>query len=730
MRSESDQRWEPPARGDGEGMVEIDLREQLRLLQKRIWWIAGAVGATLALATAYLLLTPPIYAAAASIIIEFQSSRVLGEESQVVDFAGSDYWSNKEFLETQYKVLSSREVLQRVVEKRGLERDAEFLGLAKVRDPERQAELLERADPVAILQKRMRVEPVKNSQLTRIVVEDVDPERAADLANTVVEAYVESNLDRRQEGTRAASQWLADQMLDLKVKLEDSELALYTFRRENDILSTSIEDRQNIVSERLHTLSNSLTELMAKRVEIDAALREAERLRKAHPDDELWALKLRRVAERPMIAELRKTFAALEDERAAMVERYLEKHPERIALEERMETLRRRLHQEIENVLASLRSEHREVLAAESQLEAMIAGLKQEAFELNKKEIDQRRLAREQENNERLYNLVLARLKDADLAVMLRSNNVRLLDAAVPPPKPVKPRVPLVLALSMMLGLFGGVGLVYLVEILDNTIKEEEETEQLLQVPVLGLLPAIAGPKGEKRIPERDLHVARSPNSAFAEACRSVRTNLLFMSAEKPQRILQFTSPGPGEGKSSACMNLAIAMAQNGQRVVVVDADLRQPTVHRMVGTANERGLSTVLATGSDWEDAVKSTEVAGLSVIPSGPIPPNPVELLHTEKFRSLLEALAERYDRVLIDSPPVIAAADAAVISSQVDGVVFLARYKKTSKELARRTLKSLEDVNAPILGVLINAVDLKSQEYSYYAYKRYGMYGASNA
>lgn len=712
-------------------MVEIDLREQLRLLQKRVWWIVGAVGATVALAVAYLAFTPRIYAATASIIIEFQAPRVLGDNTEVVDFAGSDYWSNKEFLETQYKVLSSREVLRRVVEKRGLDRDLEFLGLASVRDPERRAELLEQSDAVRILQKRMRVEPVKNSQLTQIVVEDVDPERAADLANTIVEAYIESNLDRRQEGTKAASQWLADQMLDLKSKLESSELALYTFRRDNDILSTSIEDRQNIVSERINALSHSLTELMARRVQLEAALSEVERLRKSHQQDEFWALKLRRVAERPMIAELRKRYVELENQLAGMAERYLEKHPERVALDERMSTLRRQLHEEIENALDGMRSEHREVVETERQLEQMIAGLKQEAFELNKKEIDQRRLQREQENNERLYNLVLARLKDADLAVMLRSNNVRLLDAAVPPLDPIKPRIPLVLALSLMLGLFGGVGLVYLVELLDNTIKDEEETERLLQIPVLGMLPALSIDKGEYRSPDRDLQVARSPNSAYAEACRTVRTNLLFMSADKPQHILQFTSPGPGEGKSSSCMNLAIAIAQNGQRVLVIDADLRQPAVHRMTQVPNERGLSTLLATGSRWEDAVQETEVPGLSVIPSGPIPPNPVELLHAERFKALLEELSRHFDRILIDSPPVIAAADAAVISSLADGVVFVTRFKKTTKELARRTLRSLEDVNAPLLGVLINAVDLKSQEYSYYAYKRYGYgHGAKSA
>lgn len=185
MRPEAEHRWDPPPR-DAEGMVEIDLREQLRLLQKRVWWIVGAVGATLALAVLYLIVSPRIYQATASIIIEPEAPRVLGENTEIVDFVGSDYWSNKEFLETQYKVISSREVLRRVVEKKGLDRDLDFLGLAKVRDPERRLELLERIDPVEVLQDRMRVEPVKNSQLTRIVVEDTDPERAAEDRKSVV----------------------------------------------------------------------------------------------------------------------------------------------------------------------------------------------------------------------------------------------------------------------------------------------------------------------------------------------------------------------------------------------------------------------------------------------------------------------------------------------------------------------------------------------------------------
>lgn len=729
MRSDSDQQWESPAaRNDGDGMVEIDLREQLRLLQKRFWWIVGTLGLTVALASAYLLWTPRIYAASSSIIIELQAPRVLGEKTEVVDFAGSDYWSNKEFLETQYKVITSREVLQRVVEKKGLDRDLGFLGLESVRDPERRAELLERASAVTTLQKRVRIEPVKNSQLTQIVVEDTDPERAAEISNAIVEAYIESNLDRRQEGTKAASQWLADQMLDLKGKLEDSEIALFTFRRDNDILSSSLEDRQSILSQRINTLSDSLTQMMSKRIELEAALGEVRRVQQDNASDELWALKLRQVSERPMIAELRRQHAALENELAGLSERYLEKHPERAALEERMAKLRSQILKEAENVLDSLRSQHREVRGTEGQLESMIAGLKREAFEVNKKEIDQRRLQREQENNERLYDLVLARLKDADLAVMLRSNNVRLLDAAVPPPLPIKPKVPLVLALSMLLGLFGGVGLVYLVEMLDNTVRDEEELEQLLNLPLLGMLPSIGSKNGPD--PTRDLQILHNPSSPYTEACRSIRTNLLFMSARQQHRTLLFTSPGPEEGKSSASMNLAIAMAQSGQRVVVVDADLRRPRVHRILEAPNTTGLSTLLATDANVDAALQPTVVDGLSVLPSGPIPPNPVDLLHTDRLKEILQALEARFDRVIIDAPPVMVAADAAILAAAADGVVFVIRYKKTSKELARRTLRILHDANAPLLGVLMNDVDMKSREYSFYTYKRYGTYSQQGA
>jgi len=732
MRAVSEPQFEE-AQPQGGPEFEIDLREHLKILRKRLWLIVGVASAVVALGAIYLLLAPRIYRAEASIIIEAGGSRVLGDKTEAVDFGPTDYWSNKEYFETQYKVLASKEVLSRVVAKKGLARDLDFLGVAGIENEEKRAEALEKADPIKILSERMRVEPVKNSQLATIVVEDREPVRAAELANAVVEAYIESNLDTRQDGTRAASQWLSDQLQDLKAKLEQSEVALYNFRKENDILATSIEDRQNINSQRLVALNESLTKVMAQRVELEAAIAEVNRVEKEQKDDPFWALSLSRVATHPTLTRLREELVKQESEVAGLTERYLENHPRLLASKEKLNVLRSRMAEELRNVVASLKSQYREVKATEDQLSELIEGLKREAFEINKREIDQRKLERETENNQRLYDLVLARLKDSDLAIMLKASNVRLLDAATPPIDPVKPRPALVAALSLLLGLLGGVGAAYLAEMLDNTLKEED-VENVLQLPFLGLVPTVTLPSGKadnRAIDsERDLFAARNTRSSQAEAFRAIRTNLLFMSTGRKLKRVMVTSSAPQEGKSMTCIGIGSAMASAGQRVLIVDTDMRRPRLHRSMGVANEQGVSTVLLGETTIENAIKSTEVPGLYLMPCGPVPPNPAELLHTEQFHRLLDQLGERFDLVLLDSPPIVAAADAAVLSTQVDGVVFVARFKKTTKEMAKKMLRSLRDLNAPLLGAVLNDVDLESREYGYYAYKRYGYYGDTPA
>ena len=728
----SEQQWEGSPSPEAPEF-QFDIRDHLQLLRKRLWLIAAVAVVAVGLGATYALLAAPVYRASGTLHIDTATPRVLGDVKEVVELGAGDYWSSKEFLETQYKILTSRDVLGRVVEKLGLDRDLEFLGLAEIRDVEERNELLAKTDPVEVLEERVRVEPVKNSQLVGVAVEDTDPARAAELANAIMDAYVARNLDRRLEGTRSASDWLSEQTQDLKGKLEASELALYDFKKDQDILSTSLEDRQNIISQRLVSLNDSLTRALGRKVELEAALAEAEQARKLRPDDPFWPASLAKVAGLKLMDDLRLELSKVENEVAAAREQYLEKHPKRAAAEERLASVKQRIADEMATVVRSIESEYREALGTEKRLTALIEGVKREAFELNKKEIDYKKLKREEENNQRLYEMVLSRLKEADLTALLKANNVRKLEAAQVPQLPVKPRKAIVLLLSLLLGLGAGVGLAYLLEVLDSTLKHEEDVERVLGVPFLGMLPT-AGEEGAKKAkpdrsddPTRDLFILHHPKSAVAECARAIRTNLLFMSPDRELKRFLVTSSGPQEGKTTTAIHTAIVMAQAGSRVLIVDTDMRKPRVHRAFGVGNDVGISSLIVGEARFEDAIKGTQVPGLDVLPCGPIPPNPAELLHTERFREVLAQLSERYDRVVFDTPPLMPVADAAVLATQVDGVLLVTRFKKTGREMALRALRSLKDVNATVLGAVMNDVDLESREYDYYYSRRYGDYSS---
>ena len=725
----SETQWEgAPAQADEAPESTFNVRDHLRILRKRLWLIVGVIVAAGGLAGAWLFTQPRIYRASGTLHIDTSAPRVLGDVKDVVDLGAGDYWSNKEFYETQYKIIASRDVLDRVVEKEGLDRDLPFLGLDRVEDEAKRAELLGRIDPVAVLEAKLHVDPVKNSQLVQVSIEDTDAARAARLANAVMDAYIERNLDRRLEGTKAASDWLGEQMGDLKSKLESSELALYTFKRDQDILSTSLEDRQNITSQRLVTLNDSLTEVITRKANLAAVLAEIEAARRTSPDDPFWAASIAKVAESKLVADLQRDFVKQENEVAALSQQYGEKHPKLVAGQERLAGLRQRVSKEMANVVESVRSEHRATVDAERRLEALIAGVKREAFELNKREIDYKKLKREEENNQRLYELVLSRLKEADLTALLKANNVNKLDAAIVPDRPVKPRPAVTGLLALVVGAVLGVGLAYALELLDRTLKNEDDVERVLGVPFLGMVPSIvAAGAGKARAddPTRDLFVFHNPKSAAAECTRAIRTNLLFMSPERELRKLVVTSSGPQEGKTTTCINVGVTMAQAGSRVLLVDTDMRRPRLHRAFKLSNEVGLSTLIVGETDVESVVKTTDVPNLFVLPCGPVPPNPPQLLHTERFQEIQRQLEGKYDRVVFDTPPLAAVAAAAVLATRVDGVMLVTRFHRTTRDVATRALRSLRDVKARVLGVVMNDVNLQSRQYDYYYYRRYGQY-----
>jgi capsular exopolysaccharide synthesis family protein len=296
---------------------------------------------------------------------------------------------------------------------------------------------------------------------------------------------------------------------------------------------------------------------------------------------------------------------------------------------------------------------------------------------------------------------------------MLRTSNARILDAARPDPAPIRPRVRNNLVLGLLLGLLGGLGLAFALEQLDTTVKSQGDVEEKIGVPFLGILPRVTverdAPAGDL-----DLFVYRHPKSTAAEACRAVRTNLLFMSPDRPLRTMLVTSSGPREGKSATVIATGIAMAQSGGRVVLVDTDMRRPRLHRALGVPNDRGVSSVLVGDASLDDVVKSTEVPGLFLIPSGPIPPNPAELFHTQAFRDFIASVATHFERVIFDSPPVNAVADSVVLATQVDGTLLVLRADTTNKALARRAIRVLTDVKAKVFGAVLNDVELRSGKY----------------
>ncbi|MHB1846635.1 MAG: GumC family protein [Deltaproteobacteria bacterium] len=712
---------------------EIDLLAYWRVIRKH-WGLIGTIFVTVVVAGVFWTLgQPKIYEASATVDIEQTSPQVLGSNVQdVVDMGPGNFWFAKEYYETQYKVIASRAVSQRVVDKLQLGGDLDFLGLSKVKDKALLAKALENADPVAILQSRIKVDPVKDSHLVFVRVDDTVPARAAMLANAISQAYIDENADQRVEAVKSAADWLQGQVGDLKAKLEGSELALYSYKRDNDILSMSLEDRQNTTSQKLKTLSDDITQAQTHLVELAAQVKTIHDLQaEASREGEFREDSFGPVVQSPLIQTLKSTYFQEKGKVAELSQRYEAKHPKLLEAQSELSVAKDQLQREIDHIVAAKEAEYRQAKETEAGLQKLLDAVRGDAFEVNKKEIDYKKLARESENNQRLYDLVLKRLKETDLSVLLKTNNLRLLDAAIVPRSPIKPSLRVNGILAMVLGLLGGLGLAFGLEKLDSSFKSQEDVERILGLAFLGIMPSIDDStlpqgKGEKAATARDTFVHTHPKSSVAECCRSIRTNLLFMSPDRPLRRLLVTSSSPQEGKTTTAVSLGIAMAQSGNRVLLVDTDMRRPRLHRAFGVANEVGLSTAVVGEARVDDCVKTTEVPNLWVLPCGPVPPNPAEMLHAERFKEIVASLSGRFDRIVFDSPPLAAVADAAVLATQVDGTLLVIKAGQTRHELALRALASLQSVNAPIAGAVLNDLDLESREYGYYYYYRRGYYG----
>ncbi len=702
----------------------IDLHAYWRVIVRRRWLVIPFFVATIVVAGLVTLRQTRIYEAVCTIIIELSAPRVLDptQVQEVVDTGPGAYVFGREYYETQYKVLMSRTVAQRVADRLQLATNLKFLGVDALTEAGREQQR-RRADPVSLVQKGLKIDPVKDSRVVRIRFEHADPDTAALLANAVAEAYIAENLAVKTSTNQNASEWLEQQLADLEVKLEKSGKDLFEFKRSHDIVATSWEDRQSMVSQRLTAVNEALTRARVQKAQLEARNEAIEAVAKNPDRLDGKTESLQPVASSSTAQALKLKYLEAKAECADLKLKYLEKHPKLEACETKVALARASLQQEIRTLLAAARNEYREVAKTERNLQALLNDTKADAFGLNQYEREYLELKRTNDNNQRLYEALLKRLKDTGVSGMLQVSNVRILDRARPNHRPVRPDVPRILLLALMIGLMGGVVIAFGAEYLDTSITTQEQIEEKLGVTFLGVIPSIARNADGSA---QDLVVHANPKSGVAECLRAVRTNLLFMSPDKPLRTILVTSSGPQEGKTTTSAALAEIMADSGNRVLIVDADMRRPRLHRVFSVPNAVGLSSLILGQGTLGDAVKSTVVPNLSVLPCGPVPPNPAELLHTGAFGSLLAEMASRFDRVIVDSPPVGVVSDAVVMSTRVDGTVLVLKVGQTSRDVAKRAVRALSDVNARVFGAVLNDLDLSNQKYGqYYYYYQYGSY-----
>lgn len=697
-----------------------ELRHYLNVLRKRWRVLSGVLVASLAVAFVYTVRQPKIYEATCSLVIESSAPQVLEGVKDVIEMAAS----SREFYTTQYRIIKSVEIAQRVIDRLGLEDDTSYCrSVDKPKRPDRQV-LLD------CLLQNVKVVGVRDSRIANIMVRDVNLERATRIANSFADTYIERNLDFKLEGARSAGTWLGEQTVDLRKQLESSEMELYKFRKDRNLLDVGLDDKLGMTRQNLQSLNTKITDVKARRIEIESI----RKLILAAKNDINERESLPEIRDNPVVQKLRENYLDLLKIKADLESRYGDKHPKIDTIQHQMAAVQRDYAKELDDVLRAFNKRYEALVETENSLTKWMSHEKQQALELAKLETEYRPLARDAENNGKVYSLINQRQKEINLTGMLRANNVRILDRAMPPRFAVSPVLSFNLTVGLVLGLLFGLLLGFVVESLDNTIKTPEAAEELLGAPLLGVVPMLSQARQHMiaDAPERDLAVFKDPTSLAAEACRSIRTNMMFISAQKEFSLFSVTSPGPQDGKTTVAINLAVTMAQAGGKVLLIDTDMRKPRIHRSFGMKSDKGISSVMAGDIQLKDAIFKSEVPNLDVLPCGPMPPNPAELLHTERFRQILTQCRSLYDRVVLDSPPIAPVTDPAIIGSATDGVVLVLRSGHTTREAAQFARRQLGDAGARILGLVINQTDRKGMGYGYgygyYApYRRY--YRAAN-
>jgi capsular exopolysaccharide synthesis family protein len=633
------------------------------------------------------------------------------------------------FLQTQVDLLQNNNLAWQTIQELGLAPGQPDLSAEGQGGPANTATSLAAAQSSLIraFRKHLHVELLNESRLVEVSFESVDPSLAARVANALVKNYVESNFRSKYETTRQASAWMEQQLDELKAKVEKSQQALVDYERENSV--ADVGDKENIVQQRLADLSKQLTEAQTDRANKES-VSDSVRSNKAEA-----AI----IANDALLAQLDSKYAELHTEYAAATSQYGPNFYKVKELRNQINEVESLMDRERKRIIERIGSDYRTAVRREQILSQEVARQKGEVEKLNQLLIQYTILKGEFETNQQLYNELLKRLKDATVSVSLRAANVRLADQALVPSTPISPNRRMDIAAGLLVGLILGVTLAFIRESLDRTMKTAEDIEREIAVPTLAVIPLGTASRGRYgRYFARQtrkaagngnlaLTVLHAPGSEMAESFRVLRTSILLSSAPHPPQVLLVTSAQPSEGKTCTSINLALGLAQRGSRVLIVDSDLRKPGVLRALGLPDGEGsgLSTFLTGGQGIEEALRPFEaVPNMWVLPAGPIPPNPAELVSSPAMEGLVRYLRQRFDHIVLDSPPLLLVTDGILLSTLADGVVLVVESGATSRGALNRVRRILDRAGANTLGAVLNKLDARvdgyySSRYGYYSY-----------
>lgn len=707
----------------------FDLTNYWQVIVKRKWTIIASALTVLAVVTAYSFMVRPVYTAEGTILIEREPNILSFDEMFQIESFNDDYF------QTQYKLLQSRALADETIDRLKLYENPKFVGRMKnVKGKDFKSDSVIRGDLFEAFSARLRVNPVRQTRLVTVSFKDSDPKFAAEVLNTLFNAFIDMNVETKYEATKQASDFLINQIDTIRGEIEENEKKLQAYGAEKNIIALS--DKETTVLETLGGFNKALTDAHIDLIQKETYYNE---IKSASPDFIPEAIN------NALIQRLREDYARLSRDYEKKKEIRLPDYPEMKRLKAELEAAKTDLEYQTQSIIRSAYSDYQSALRKFQSLGAAFNKQKEEAIQLNSSAITYNSLKMETDNKKSLLESLLKRQSETGVSARLkglRTSNVRIVDKASVPAHPSSPKKKLNIALALLIGLFGGLGLAFFFEYLDDSIKGIEDVERISGFPTLGVVPAFgrAGLKpgygeyaespaaarpAKGELKSIELIAYKSPHSSYAENYRTIRTALLLSAPEAHLKTIIVTSPLAREGKSTTLSNLAITLAQAGKQVVIIDADLRNPSQHKIFKIPNQQGLTNYLTGGAKLDAVFKPTDIPHLILANAGPVPPNPMELLGSNPMSEFLDRLKKNVDYILVDTPPLLAVSDAMVLGSMVDRAILVIEGGKTPREALRRSREKLEMHRIKCLGVIINNVRMKESDH-YFAshyYKHYG-------